>query len=93
VIRLVLIVLAVLLSCGRGAGTLRHGDAAPLATRLVDRTGAVYEWSSLPRRWRSLLVGFMSSLLGIGGVIQVPAFILLFNFPTYVATATSSSCS
>jgi uncharacterized membrane protein YfcA len=38
----------------------------------------------------SAAVGLFSSLLGIGGgFIQVPIFILLFNFPTYVATATS----
>ena len=38
----------------------------------------------------SVLVGFMSSILGIGGgIIHVPALINLFNFPAHVATATS----
>jgi len=38
----------------------------------------------------SLLVGFVSSVLGIGGgIIHVPALVRLLNFPTHVATATS----
>jgi len=43
--------------------------------------------------WALLLsfgVGFMSSILGIGGgIIHVPALINLFNFPAHIATATS----
>jgi uncharacterized protein len=43
--------------------------------------------------WALLLsfgVGFMSSILGIGGgIIHVPALINLFNFPAHAATATS----
>lgn len=38
----------------------------------------------------SFLVGFFSSLLGIGGgIIHVPALVYLLNFPIHVATATS----
>lgn len=38
----------------------------------------------------SFLVGFISSLLGIGGgIIHVPALISLLNFPIHIATATS----
>lgn len=38
----------------------------------------------------SFAVGFISSLLGIGGgIIHVPALISLLNFPIHVATATS----
>ncbi len=38
----------------------------------------------------SFLVGFVSSLLGIGGgIIHVPALISLLNFPIHIATATS----
>lgn len=38
----------------------------------------------------SLGVGFVSSLLGIGGgIIHVPALVNLFSFPVHVATATS----
>lgn len=38
----------------------------------------------------SALVGFLSSILGIGGgIIHVPAMVYLLSFPTHVATATS----
>jgi hypothetical protein len=38
----------------------------------------------------SFVVGFLSSLLGIGGgVVHVPALVQLLNFPTHIATATS----
>ncbi len=38
----------------------------------------------------SIVVGFLSSMLGIGGgIIHVPALIHLLNFPVHLATATS----
>lgn len=38
----------------------------------------------------SVGVGYLSSLLGIGGgIIHVPALVNLFNFPVHIATATS----
>ncbi|MGI8857750.1 MAG: sulfite exporter TauE/SafE family protein [Thermomicrobiales bacterium] len=38
----------------------------------------------------SFVVGFLSSILGIGGgIIHVPALIFLFGFPAHIATATS----
>ncbi len=38
----------------------------------------------------SIIVGFLSSLLGIGGgIIHVPMMIKLLNFPVFIATATS----
>ncbi|MDU2064005.1 MAG: sulfite exporter TauE/SafE family protein [Sporomusaceae bacterium] len=38
----------------------------------------------------SLVVGFLSSILGIGGgVIHVPAMVYLLSFPPHIATATS----
>ncbi len=38
----------------------------------------------------SALVGFLSSILGIGGgIIHVPAMVYLLGFPTHIATATS----
>lgn len=38
----------------------------------------------------SFVVGFVSSLLGIGGgIVHVPALILMLGFPTHIATATS----
>lgn len=38
----------------------------------------------------SIFVGYLSSLLGIGGgIIHVPALVHLLNFPVHIATATS----
>lgn len=38
----------------------------------------------------SVVVGFLSSLLGIGGgIIHVPALVYLLDFPVHIATATS----
>jgi hypothetical protein len=58
----------------------------------VDSRGEAYDYGfSLP--WGILLsfgVGFLSSILGIGGgIIHVPALITLFDFPAHIATATS----
>lgn len=40
--------------------------------------------------WISALVGFFSSIFGIGGgIIHVPAMICLLGFPVHMATATS----
>lgn len=40
--------------------------------------------------WLSLFVGYVSSLLGIGGgIVHVPVLVRLLNFPVHIATATS----
>jgi uncharacterized membrane protein YfcA len=67
----------------------RHGVWRRL---LVDRQGLLYEYD-VPV-WRgalySLVVGFVSSFLGIGGgVIHVPLLVRALGFPTHIATATS----
>jgi uncharacterized membrane protein YfcA len=72
-----------------------HGAKARpgMVTRvLVDARGERHEYSFF--RWQGILisvgVGFLSSLLGIGGgIIHVPALVLLLNFPAHIATATS----
>lgn len=59
---------------------------------LVDRGGHRYEWSFDPRIGfaGSVLVGFLSSVLGIGGgIIHVPLLATVLGFPAHVATATS----
>ncbi|MBF6612235.1 MAG: sulfite exporter TauE/SafE family protein [Chloroflexi bacterium] len=68
----------------RGWGwTVRH---------IVDARGQAFDYG-FPKGWGILLsfgVGFMSSILGIGGgIIHVPALVTLFDFPAHVATATS----
>ena len=59
---------------------------------IIDRNGNQYSYSF--NLWTgviiSFFVGFVSSLLGIGGgVIHVPALTTLLNFPIHIATATS----
>jgi uncharacterized membrane protein YfcA len=74
----------------------RPADRGPLrraATRtLVERDGTVHAYR--PRialgAALSVAIGFLSSLLGIGGgILHVPAMALLLGFPVHIATATS----
>lgn len=62
------------------------------ARRMVDRDGTVHVWSYnfVLALILSSFIGFLSSLLGIGGgFIHVPVMINLLNFPVHVAAATS----
>jgi uncharacterized membrane protein YfcA len=59
---------------------------------VVDKDGTVHVFSFDMRIGvgLSVLVGYVSSLLGIGGgIIHVPALVHLLNFPVHIATATS----
>jgi uncharacterized membrane protein YfcA len=63
-----------------------------VARELVDRGGTVHRYQvKLPLGVAiSFVIGFASSLLGVGGgFIHVPALIALLGFPVHVATATS----
>jgi uncharacterized membrane protein YfcA len=63
-----------------------------LRRRLVEADGTAHEYSYNPVLGvsMSLGVGFLSSLLGIGGgIIHVPVMANLLHFPVHVATATS----
>lgn len=56
----------------------------------TDGTRHIFSYKPLIGIGFSLLVGFVSSLLGIGGgIIHVPALVYLCNFPVHIATATS----
>lgn len=60
--------------------------------RVTDNSGTTHEFSY--RLWLGILlstvIGFISSILGIGGgIIHVPALVHLLNFPVHLATATS----
>lgn len=60
--------------------------------RLVEADGTIHAFSYSPTVGIGLsaVVGYVSSLLGIGGgIIHVPALVHLLNFPVHVATATS----
>ena len=65
-----------------------------IVTRVMpgDEEGATFEYSY--NLWQGILssagVGFISSLLGIGGgVVHVPIMITLLRFPVHIAVATS----
>ena len=69
----------------------RRGEVTRL---LQDRSGDTYLYSyNLPLGAAvCVAIGFVSSLLGIGGgVMLVPILIQVMRFPTYIATATSGA--
>ena len=60
--------------------------------RMVTADGTIetFAYRMAPGVLISVLVGFLSSVLGIGGgVLHVPALIFLLGFPAHIATATS----
>ncbi|MFN0096480.1 MAG: sulfite exporter TauE/SafE family protein [Dehalococcoidia bacterium] len=64
-----------------------------IARRMVtDRSGQTFFYAFDMRRavLSTAVIGFLSSLLGIGGgVIQVPLMVSALHFPVHIATATS----
>lgn len=70
-----------------GSGGKRH-----VVRTVVDRGGTKHTFSYDRGLGMGLsgLVGYLSSLLGIGGgIIHVPVLIRVLNFPVHIATATS----
>lgn len=68
--------------------TPQHG----LVRTLIEGDGTVHTLSYSPSIGvgLSVVVGYLSSLLGIGGgIIHVPALVHLLHFPVHIATATS----
>jgi uncharacterized membrane protein YfcA len=56
----------------------------------ADGTVHTYSYNSLTGILLSLAVGYISSLLGIGGgIIHVPVLVQVLSFPVHIATATS----
>lgn len=72
----------------------RAGGAAlwPVERRFTDAAGGTFRYR-YDRAWGLLLsfvVGYASSVLGVGGgIVHVPALVYLLGFPAHVATATS----
>lgn len=88
----VLVLLALWLIAGERWPTRRPTHGRLLRRRLVDREGTEYDYLVPLGRGAlySLVVGFVSSFLGIGGgVIHVPLLVRALGFPTHIATATS----
>ena len=69
-----------------------HYGRFRFARRVVDTDGTAHAWSYNPILGvaLSVVIGFVSSLLGIGGgFIHVPVMVKLLNFPVHIAAATS----
>ena len=74
------------------AGSNPSTRGGRLHRTLTDATGETYAWSYNRGLGLALSfgVGFVSSVLGIGGgIVHVPALVGLLGFPVHVATATS----
>ena len=73
-------------------GEVRNLPRGWVARTVTDRSGETYAYAF--NMWGgialSFVVGFLSSILGIGGgIIHVPALVFLFGFPAHISTATS----
>lgn len=90
-ITLLAVALRLLLRPGGTHPLLQDG---PLSVRrhLVDASGvaADYRFNLGLAALLSTAIGFLASLLGVGGgILQVPMLTIFFSFPAHVATATS----
>ena len=75
-----------------GREAVDAGEGHRFVRNLVEKDGTVHVFQYDPRIavGLGLFVGYISSLLGIGGgIIHVPVLIRFLNFPVHVATATS----
>lgn len=71
---------------------IKNESRCHISRNLVEKDGTFHVFSYDMRIGvgLSLFVGYISSLLGIGGgIIHVPALVRLLNFPVHIATATS----
>jgi len=77
----------------KGGGNVSVDEGKGMHARtLTDRNGETYQYTyNRYLGWAiSLVVGFISPILGIGGgIIHVPALINWLRFPVHIATATS----
>jgi uncharacterized protein len=93
ILGVILLVISIFLLVKPGEGAFSNKNARGYANReLTDRSGQHYSYAVNLRLGiiLSFFVGFVSSLLGIGGgIIHVPALTSLLNFPIHIATATS----
>ena len=90
----VLIVLGLVLFLRRASNAIQPPVTGWSTVRrnITDRAGHTYSYSF--QMWKGVVistgVGFMSSLLGIGGgVIHVPVMATVLHFPVHIAAATS----
>jgi Predicted permeases len=92
ILGVILLVISIFLLINPKEGAFSNKDAGNVNRELTDKSGQHYSYSVNLRLGiiLSFFVGFLSSLLGIGGgIIHVPALTSLLNFPIHIATATS----
>ncbi|MBO9573801.1 MAG: sulfite exporter TauE/SafE family protein, partial [Chitinophagaceae bacterium] len=93
IVGFVLVLIAIFLVTRKGLKKPNTNSIAKLTHRdFSDKNGERYVYSFNIRigMISSFFVGFLSSLLGIGGgIIHVPVMTTVLNFPVHVATATS----
>lgn len=94
ILGILLISVAIYLLVRPEANTVKNNDNdAHLVKRTITdvyKEKYTYSFNQLIGIILSFFVGFLSSLLGIGGgIIHVPALASLLNFPVHIATATS----
>ncbi len=93
VFALLLILVAVVLTLRPSPRmVVRQNRRGEVTRQLTDVQGDtyVYSYNLTTGIVLSLLVGFIASLLGVGGgIIHVPMMIQLLHFPAHIATATS----
>lgn len=94
ILGILLLVIAVFLLLRPEQGALARTSVHSGFTHrtIIDKAGETYHYAF--NIWTGIIlsffVGFLSSLLGIGGgIIHVPALTSLLNFPIHIATATS----
>jgi uncharacterized membrane protein YfcA len=91
-ILLMIISLYLLIRPGQKAYVVLKKDPGHTERALIERNGQEhhYSFNMMTGIVLSFFVGFLSSVLGIGGgIIHVPALTGLLNFPVHIATATS----
>lgn len=89
---LIIIAIYLLIRPESNAGSHRASDAHLVKRTVIDiyKKKYTYSFNQLIGIIMSFFVGFVSSLLGIGGgIVHVPALASLLNFPVHIATATS----
>ena len=91
-ILMIAVSISLLLRSKTEKGIIKENNKYNFVRRLVDANGIIHTFSYNPiiGIGLSLFVGYISSLLGIGGgIIHVPILVYLLNFPAHIATATS----
>ncbi len=89
---LIMMAAYLIISSNRNAGQGKNNELHSFTRKIVDAEGVVYTYSYNPVLGLITggFIGYISSLLGIGGgIIHVPVLIHLLDFPVHLATATS----